>query len=266
MSHEGYYLLHDSPSLTFTFRDNVNVADLTIPAYLAYHVKKGRYKLIERCSSIKIKVSKPDAIKSTKTEPVNETIVSTVEIESDNGDMTRILDCIANINGRLQTEDRLPMSESLEDDVRLLREWKYNVTDPKLKEKVNETLDAYEQKKRQLENDAEAASIAEQKKAEEEMKAQNEAALTQQREDAEKNRKRNIWLMIGGVIAAAGLFLGNQLMQNHNNRKSQKDIMEMQQSLANKAKNEAKRNLQTTHSLNKVRSKTKETIKKNVRI
>ena len=280
VSREGYYLLHESPTLSFALRGDARDVEISIPAYLAQHVKKGRYKLISRCGSIQIKVARPAAMKSASAggAPVMETVTSTVEIEADNGDMTRVLDCIANINSRLPYEDRLPMSESLEGDVRLLREWKYSVSDRNLKDRVAQTLDAYEQKKRQLEDAAAAQQRAEQRKieedqrrAEEEMKAQAEAEEAKRQEETEKNRKKNIWMVIGGIIAAAGAFVGNQLLQSSRTRKSQKDMMEMQQSLAKKAEDEALRRAgniarsEVNRSVDQVRRKAENTVRQGVR-
>ena len=280
VSREGYYLLHESPTLSFALRGDARDVEISIPAYLAQHVKKGRYKLISRCGSIQIKVARPAAMKSASAggAPVMETVTSTVEIEADNGDMTRVLDCIANINSRLPYEDRLPMSESLEGDVRLLREWKYSVSDRNLKDRVAQTLDAYEQKKRQLEDAAAAQQRAEQRKieedqrrAEEEMKAQAEAEEAKRQEETEKNRKKNIWMVIGGIIAAAGAFVGNQVLQNSRNKRNQKDMMDMQQSIVNKAEAEAKRRAtnaarsQVNRTVNQVRRKAEDKVRQGVR-
>ena len=280
ISREGYYLLHDSPTLSFVLRGAADDVELSIPAYLAQHVKKGKYKLISRCGAIHVKVAKPSAGTSVSAGGATalETVTSTVEIEADNGDMTRVLDCIANINARLPHEDRLPMSESLEGDVRLLREWKYSVTDRNLKDRVTQTLDAYELKKRQLEDAAAAQQRAAQRKieedqrrAEEEMKAQVEAEEAKRQEETEKNRKKNIWMVIGGIIMAAGAFVGNQLLQSSRTRKNQKDMLEMQQSLAKKAEDEALRRAgniarsEVNRSVDQVRRKAENTIRQGVR-
>jgi hypothetical protein len=279
MSREGYYLLHDSPTLSFVLRGDADDLELSIPAYLAQHVKKGRYKLISRCGAIRVKVKKPAVSTASPTgaSATLETVTSTVEIEADNGDVTRVLDCIANINARLPYEDRLPMSESLEGDVRLLREWKYSVSDRNLKDRVTQTLDAYELKKRQLEDAAAAQQRAEQRKieedqrrAEEELKAQTEAEEAKRQEEAEKTRKKNIWMVIGGIIAAAGAFVGNQLLQTSRNRKNQKDMMEMQQSLVKKAEDDAKRRAssiarsQVNRTVNQARRKAEDTVRQGV--
>lgn len=248
MSEEGYYLLHDNPAITFRFRSGVEDVHLSIPAYLAQHVSKGRYKLIARCDDFEFSYKAPAVRPAQQAGSVTQTVTTSVEVESDNADMTRVLDCIANINSRLPLEDRLPMSESLEGDVRLLREWKYNVTDPHLKDKVNETLDAYELKKRKLEDAAAAAVQAqqrkaeeEQRKAEEEMKAQQEAQAAQEKEEAEKNQKKNIWTIIIGAVLAGGAVVGNQVLQTLRSKKSQENLMAMQQSMAKQVEDAAKK-------------------------
>ena len=87
---------------------------------------------------------------------------------------------------------------------------------------------------------------------------------------AEQQQKRNLWMIIGGVALAVLGFVGNQVLQHFRNLKSQKNIMEMQQSMAKKAQEEAKRRTesliksQSQKAVNDVKSKTKESIKTNV--
>lgn len=269
-STEGYYLLHESPTIPFRYRNGVSDVDFSFPVYLAYHIKKGRYKLISQCGSLKIKVRIPDESSTPRESVRTDATTVTYEIESDNIEITRVLDCIANINARLPQEDRLPMSESIEGDIKLLREWKYNVTDNDLKEKVNNTLDAYEQRKRELEKEEKAAMEAEQKKAEDEMKAQQESELAKQKEDEEKRKKRNVFMIIGGIVAAAGGVAGNHFLQNSRNKKNQKDMVELQQQMMKKVENEAKQKAQAAartqmrEAEKKVRGKSEETIKKSL--
>ena len=270
VSREGYYLLHDNPNMTFHFRDNSKEAKLSFPAFLAYHERKGRYRLIARCGTLEIDVTQQQMRGGVNQQMVgNSNEISSVEIESDNSDITRVLECIANINERLPMEDRLPMTESLEGDVRLLREWKYTVSDPLLKEKVNETLDAYEQKKRELENANAAAVQAQQRKAEEEIKAMNEAEKERQKEETEKNQKRTIWLAIGGAFLAICAFVGNHFLHSYRNKKSQRNMMELQQSMIRRAENATKRRINSktrsivVHTTNKVRGNAQRTFDKN---
>ena len=273
MSEEGYYLLHDNPTIVFRFRGGVEDVDLSIPAYLAQHVKKGRYKLIARCDDFELSIKAPAVRPSQQPGSVTETVTSTVEVETDNADMTRVLACIANINDRLPLEDRLPMSESLEGDVRLLREWKYTVTDANLKDKVNETLDAYERKKRQLEDAAAAAVRAQQRKAEEdqrkaeeELKAKEEAQAAQQKEEEEKNQKKRTLTIILGAILAAAAVVGKQVLQNLRNKKNQLNMMQMQQAMTKQVEDAAKKQAQKAASqINKTVDQARKTAETSVR-
>lgn len=251
-STDGYYLLHESPTLAFQFRNVAEGLQVDIPLYLAFHQKKSRYKLITRCDNLRIKVDALVAHPSSSSGNfVTDRITTMVEVEPDNEDMTKVLDCIANIRSRLPSEDRLPFSENLEGDIRLLREWQYSVTDNNLKKKVFQTLDDYGAKKRELEDAALAAQRAEQdrmreeqRREQQEIEARNEAAAVAQREEAEKNKKRNLWMIIGGGLLAIGAFVGNQFLQRLRTEKSQKDMMQMQQSMVSKAQNAAKQKIQ----------------------
>ena len=72
---------------------------------------------------------------------------------------------------------------------------------------------------------------------------------------AEAEKKRNIWMIIGGVILAALCFIGNQVFQHFRNIRNQRSMMEMQQDIARRAENEAKR-----HAQNYARRKTNEVV------
>lgn len=244
-SREGYYLMHDSPFLSFQLKDARQGLELKIPVFLAHHVKRGKYRLISNCGILTLKVDPPFSKAVQKPGKTAETHTSTVEIEPDNQDVTRVLDCMANINSRLPLEDRLPFSESLEGDIRLLREWQYDVTDNALKKKITQTLDDYEAKKRQLEDAAVAREQAEQQRMQEEQRREQEEIQAQaeaaQKEEAEKSRKRNTWMIIGGVLLAIVAFAGNQLLQHLRTVKNQKSMMQMQQSMVRQAESAAKR-------------------------
>lgn len=264
---EGYYLLHEKPSMTFDIIDKGNKTELVFPAYLAYHVRKGKYRLIAPCGWVKIKADTPTRVDKTQKVSPPELAVATIEVESDNEEVIQVLDCIANITKRLSNEDRLPMSESLEEDVRLLRGWRYHIKDEGLKDRANEALDAYEAKKRQLELAAEAAALKEQQRLEEELETRSAAEEERRRQEAESSRKRNVWMIIGGVTLGAAALVGNQLIQGRRNRKNQENMMEMQQSIVKKAENEAKNRAQAKarsqvmHTANKARGNAEQALK-----
>ena len=101
---------------------------------------------------------------------------------------------------------------------------------------------------------AKANATAEAKAKEAEEKAQKAAEQAQARQDsiaavaqqkAEEDKKRNIWLMIGGVVLAVLAFVGSQVSQHFRNAKNQKNMMDMQNAVAKQAEQEAKRRART---------------------
>lgn len=58
-------------------------------------------------------------------------------------------------------------------------------------------------------------------------------------EDSKK--RRNIWLIIGGVLLGVVMFVGNQTFQHFRNIRNQRSISEMQERIAKQAQSEAKR-------------------------
>ena len=58
---------------------------------------------------------------------------------------------------------------------------------------------------------------------------------------AEKEKKRNLWMIIGGIVLAILAFIGNQVFQGIRNKRNQMRMMNMQQNIADKAEAEAKR-------------------------
>ena len=67
--------------------------------------------------------------------------------------------------------------------------------------------------------------------------------VVKNREEA-KNR-RNIWMIIGGFLLAVLVFIGNQAFQHFRNLRTQKGLEEMQDKIARRAENEAKRRAQS---------------------
>lgn len=69
------------------------------------------------------------------------------------------------------------------------------------------------------------------------------AAMAKQ--EAEAAQQRNMWLIIGGIILAVLGFVGNQVFQHVRNARNQRNMMSMQQSMVQRAENEAKRRAQS---------------------
>ena len=87
-------------------------------------------------------------------------------------------------------------------------------------------------------------------------------------EDGQK--RRNIWLIIGGILLMVLMFVGNQTFNHFRNLKNQKGIEKMQDTIAKRAQNEARRRAQSMarSKINKaqseVRQKSQDAVRKGV--
>ena len=273
-SSDGFFVVQDYPTLNFTAKGS---SDITIPIYLAYHPKKGKYTLFSKCKGMKIHLS---AFSSTtrqqgSSQITQQTVTSTTEIESDNTVTLKVMESIKLAKELLYEADKLPFSESLQDEIRFIRVQKREITDAGLLSQIADVLQMYEDKKASLEENASAAQIAAQQEAEEkakreaeEIQARNDSIMAAQQEQAEKDKERNLWMIIGGVILAILAFIGNQVFQSFRNNRNQKNMMNIQQSIANQAEAEAKRRARnairstTNRTVNQAKSEVREAVRK----
>ncbi len=277
-SSDGFFVVQDYPTLNFTAKGS---SDITIPIYLAYHPKKGKYTLFSKCKGMKIHLS---AFSSTtrqqgSSQITQQTVTSTTEIESDNTVTLKVMESIKLAKELLYEADKLPFSESLQDEIRFIRVQKREITDAGLLSQIADVLQMYEDKKASLEENASAAQIAAQQEAEEkakreaeEIQAKNDSIMSAQQEQAEKDKERNLWMIIGGVILAILAFIGNQVFQSFRNNRNQKNMMNIQQSIANQAEAEAKRRARnairstTNRTVNQTQSEVREAVRKKTTI
>ena len=104
---------------------------------------------------------------------------------------------------------------------------------------------------------------AEAEKNRDELKAKKE-------EEDGKQKKRTIWMIIGGALLAILLFVGNQVMQSFRNIKTQRSIMQMQQNATRQVTGNAKRRVagiihnKTHQAMNVTRNKGKTLVQKGV--
>ena len=182
---------------------------------------------------------------------IQQTVTSTSEIEADNTAIVKAMESVNMARALIDEADKLPFSENLVDEINYLREKRREITDKQTLAEISDVLDRYEAKKKSLE--AKAMSEQQAMQHEEEMRRKDEAAAIQARNDSiaadqkiesEKAQKRNLWMIVGGVLLAILAFVGNQLFQHFRNIRNQKNMMEVQQSIANKAEAEAKRRAQ----------------------
>lgn len=277
-SSDGFFVVQDYPTLNFTARGG---ADITIPIYLAYHPKKGKYTLFSKCKGLKIHLSASSTTtrQQSSSQITQQTVTSTTEIEADNTVEVKVMESIKLAKELLYEADKLPFSESLQDEIRFIRIQKREITDTGLLSQISDVLQMYEEKKTTLEEKASAAQIAAQEEAEakakreaEEIQARNDSIMAAQQEQAEKDKERNIWMIIGGVILAILAFIGNQVFQSFRNNRNQKNMMNIQQSIANQAEAEAKRRARnairstTNRTVNQAKSEVREAVRKKTTI
>lgn len=277
-SFDGFFVVQDYPTLNFIAKGN---SDITIPIYLAYHPKKGKYTLFSKCKGLKIhlSVSSSTTRQQGTSRITQQTVTSTTEIEADNTAALKVMESIKLAKELLYEADKLPFSESLQDEIRFIRVQKREISDTGLLSQISDVLQMYEDKKTALEEKASAAQIAAHEEAEakakreaEEIQARNDSIMAAQQEQAEKDKERNIWMIIGGVILAILAFVGNQVFQSFRNNRNQKNMMNIQQSIANQAEAEAKRRARnairstTNRTVNQAKSEVREAVRKKTTI
>ena len=262
-SESGYFFLKDQPSLSFIIKGNDTVT-LSIPLYFAHYEKKSEYKLISKFECFQVSLSREIGISQpvVKNEIVTEPVTSTYEIEPDNEYAIKVQELIGRFEEQLQEEYEHPFSRTLEDLREELKEYKKCCDDKDLKKKINDCLDQYDEKEKEIKEKKSLDARKERERAEElarlekerEQARQDSLALVQQQK-AEEEKKRNIWMIVGGMIFAVVCFAGNQVFQHFRNIRNQKSMMEMQQDIARRAEYEAKR-----HAYNYTRNKTNEMV------
>lgn len=245
-SDEGYFFMHDNPTLIFDINKKKKI-NLSIPIYLAHYEKKYKYKLFAVAKNFDIEITN-NSFRKRKKDTNAIAITTTVNTEENNEDLTDALSCINMVNMLLESQKKLPFSDGLQYEIIKLRGLQDKFTEPEIIERIRETLAACEMKREELEENETQAAIQAQEEAERQAKLAAEIAKAKQdsiqaqslqREKEEK--KRNTWLIIGGILLGSLCIAGNQILQHFRNIKNQKNIMEMQQSIVRQAENDAKR-------------------------
>lgn len=239
-SQDGYYLLQDNPVLSFGVSQGEE-AQLSIPLYLAHYEGKRHYKLFGQCGTLQLKpkasVARSGGNGGSGTMAMQgdggtETI--TTEELSDEGlspaDEAAIR--ISSVMSMLDKASKLPFSEELTHEAAMLRELRFKVTDEDVSRQIAQTLQAYDDKKQQLEAQAESAEAA--AAAQAAQQAQSAKALTDSLSaasalQAAKDKKEIMWL-VGGLGGLALLVFGGkqvyQAIKNSQLQKAQKQMME----------------------------------------
>lgn len=245
-SQEGFYLIQSNPKLSFTVDSEVQ---LTIPIYLAHKPKKGKYTLFSKSRDLKITLlpKNHSSVKSGSSSQL--TITSTNDLEDDNSDLIKVVESVNLAKRLIEETSRLPFSSEVEDELLFLRQKKHEISSSDLVSDISDVIRLYESKKAMLEQNAESLSREEELKSQRELEAKNDSIANAQQLAEQKEKKRSLWMILGGILLAILAFVGNQVFQELRDRRNQRNIMKMQQSIEANAKSEVKR--QTRKAIHK---------------
>lgn len=254
-SKDGYFLLSDLPSLKFSLA-STNPLSISIPIFLVHYEGKKRYKIFCRCDDLV--VSLPGTSKSpsvpTPQNDSSEQITISPEVEIPLTDVEEASIQIRKVSDLLSEQDGTEFTDELKDAISKLRDLSYRISDQKVVSEINEVLTRCKDKEKEIKRRKEAEEAAALKETERKdsiNQARQDSIRVAQTIQAEKKEKRNLWLLIGGVLLAIIAFVANQAFQHFRNVRNQKDLLKMQDSIAQRAQNEAKRRAQSA-----VRNKT----------
>lgn len=287
-SSDGYFIVEQWPTLSFDLDDD-GAKSFTVPLYLAHYERKQHYKILCSCGNLEITLpSAPvqtSSVSSANRQPSKQRNAQVVEIgEEFDESQEQALNLIKSIYKELPEQDALPMSSTLEKKVSNLVDLQSKIKNEDMVRKIDEVLEAYHVKEKELQR---AKKKADEKKADdddfigcnsveayelylkqhpdgshvEEAKAEIKSLKAREKEEEESKKKRNIWMIIGGVLLAILLFVGNQVLQSFRNIRTQRSMMQMQQDATKRAQNMARSKArseirkQTNKATNQIRKK-----------
>ena len=238
-SPDGYFLLQDNPTLQFTVSSDE--AKLSVPLYLAHYEGKRHYKVFAQCGTLQLKAKSGKGGTSASSsgaapdQSSSEVVVTSEEL-IDEG-MSPADEAAIRINSLKQMLERatkVPFSEELTHEASMLRELRFKITDDAVSKQIGEALAAYDDKKQQLEQVADASQKEANEKAAadaQNAQARQDSIAAAQAQQASDDKKNMMWL-IGGL---GGLFLlftmGKQVFQAIKSNQMQKKQQQMQQKM-----------------------------------
>lgn len=255
MISDGYYILGESQPIEFR-RQRDNSVTIKFPMYIAVYDKKQTYRIVSACKSpLSVCASIPgtshivqnDGNKyGRQTERI--AITSKEVLDADNDDIIRALSSIELVRMLLEQEREYPLSTNMQLEMSNLRSLRNQIKEPDIIDKINNTLILCTDRERELKDAQDQAALA--------AKLQEQALIQQQKQDAEtqqkeaeerariheeKQQKRTIGMIIGAVVLAILGFIGNAIFKHFRDIQNQKNLMQMQESLARQAEHEAGR-------------------------
>lgn len=268
----GYYLVQQQPSLSFELLEETETT-LSIPIYLAHYDRKLHYKVFSNCGDLKVKIDPVPAVTSAMVPSVaTQTVVETIEEEAES---LSEIDAVAikranNIVELLSRQEEYPFEEYLTEEVRSLRKQRSEVKDDNIVMMIDDILAQYDAKEKTMKAEFEKKVLQQQQAVQDSIKKEQEREAQAAEAKEEEQKKRNLWMLIGGAIMAVLLFVGGQVMQTIRNRRTQRNMLQMQQDAAKQAEGIARRKAQsaikskTNQAINAVDQKSKEALQKSV--
>ena len=162
-SSEGYHILrHDQmPIISAEFRSGENQdCTLEIPIYLAYYKrtglirKKSIYDVFAQCGVLKVKVSKRNSVSDVQNTGRSEsqTITSSTVIEGEmQEDDNEALGLANSVMSLLRLQTKLPFDDELKSNFSNLNRLSHKVKDDRVRSRVEEAIEAYREKQKELE-------------------------------------------------------------------------------------------------------------------
>ena len=270
-SPDGYFIF-DPYQYPFLVFDNAvkGASVVNIPIYLARYVKKRHYEIISSCGTLEIKIEAPTAL--ALTPPITDVTTPTptqelIPEEELTDAETSALSAINSIMKRLPNQSGTSIDETLALEISAFEEKKKELEEKRV---VDETKKADNEAFNQCVS-IEACEAYLNRFPDglhvDEVKAKKEGFKAAAEEKAKQEKKRNIWMIIGGVLLAILLFVGNQVMQALRSKRTQQNMLKMQMDAVNQAKNAAQNQAQgairkeTNQVVNQVQQKGKNAVR-----
>ena len=262
-SSDGYFIVEHRPSLSFDLEtDEAKV--LSIPVYLAHYEGTRCYKLLCFCGKLEVNIPQETSSQPKgPRDPSGQSEIDALQYEEEFSEYNdEALNLIKSINKRLPYQDTLPMESTLEKMMENLVGLQSKIKNEDIVKMIDEAQDAYNSKKKELEkaiaksnkqkedNDAFNGCITKEQYElylkqhpngihVEEAKSKIDELDDQAEKDKADKKKRTIWMIIGGVLLAILLFVGNQVLQSFRSIRTQRSMMKMQEDATKRAQNMA---------------------------
>ena len=296
-SPDSYFFIDNQPAplLTFEMKSSAEKT-VSIPIYLAHYEGKRHYEILYLCGNLNVKMG-GKGISNRNDKRLAE---SSYQMELEDAVSEEETDALNNLklaNELLAKQESVPFENILVEVYTNLQKQKYKIDNKEIVKKIDRFLEDYDATKKSLEKQAQAQAQTAQKEAE--RKADDEAfasCLTKEEferyknthpngqhvdeataqikkledevaEEKKQEKKRTVWMIIGGALLAILLFVGNQVLQSFRNIRTQRSMMQMQQDAENRAKNMARSKIQGTirrqtgKAMNQARQKGQSTVR-----